>query len=164
MLSQVTEAVRPRDIIEEIWVRDVVDLTWDVLRLRSFKTQLLRSSAQTGIEKLLIPLVGSGEASNLAKGWYKREHAAQEKVHDLLENAGLNMAAVMAETLSKKLDDIERIERMLANSEARRNAVLREVDRHRAALADLLRAASERIEDAEFSDVSDGEKPGLAVT
>ena len=60
----------------------------------------------------------------------------------------------MAQTLSAKLDDIERIDRMLANAEARRHLVLREIDRHRAAVAARLRNATEAIEDAEYSEPS----------
>jgi butyrate kinase len=41
------------------------------------------------------------------------------------------MDAVMAQTLSISLDEIERIDRMIATAEVRRNAILREVDRHR---------------------------------
>jgi hypothetical protein len=48
------------------------------------------------------------------------------------------------------LDDIERIDRVIASAEARRNAVLREVDRHRSGLAQTLRSAMEEPEDAEF--------------
>jgi hypothetical protein len=41
------------------------------------------------------------------------------------------MDAVMAHALSLKLNDTERIDRMIATAEVRRNAILREVDRHR---------------------------------
>jgi hypothetical protein len=41
----------------------------------------------------------------------------------------------MAQTLSVKLDDIERINRMTALAEARRNAILREIDGHREILS-----------------------------
>jgi hypothetical protein len=44
------------------------------------------------------------------------------------------MDAVMAQALSLKLDDIERIDRMIATAEGRRNAILREVDRHRTSM------------------------------
>ena len=60
----------------------------------------------------------------------------------------------MAQTLSSKIDDIERIDRMLANAEARRNLVLREIDRHRATVAARLRDATEQIEDASFTEVA----------
>jgi hypothetical protein len=64
------------------------------------------------------------------------------------------MDSVMSQTLSKKMDDVERIDRMLASAEARRHIVLREVDRHRAAVAARLQTAAKDIEDAEFSEVS----------
>jgi hypothetical protein len=40
--------------------------------------------------------------------------------------ADLTMDVVMAHTLSTKLDDIERIDLMIAMTESRRNAILRE--------------------------------------
>ena len=42
---------------------------------------------------------------------------------------------------------------MIANAEARRHVVLREIDRHRAAVAARLRAAAETIEEGEFEEV-----------
>jgi hypothetical protein len=41
------------------------------------------------------------------------------------------MDSVMAQTLSLKLDVIQTIDRMIATAEARRNGILREIDRHR---------------------------------
>jgi hypothetical protein len=52
---------------------------------------------------------------------------------------------------------IERLDRMIASMEARRNAACHEADRHRANLGTLLRRAAEEVEDAEFSEV---EEPG----
>ena len=34
LAARITAAVAPANVIEEIWVRDVVDLVWDVVRLR----------------------------------------------------------------------------------------------------------------------------------
>ena len=62
-------------------------------------------------------------------------------------------------TLSAKLDDVERIDRMIANAEARRHVVLREIDRHRAAVAARLRAAAEAIEEGEFEEVPEPGAP-----
>ena len=56
----------------------------------------------------------------------------------------------MAQTLALKIDQIERIDRMTMTAKVRRNAVLREIDRHRASLAQALRRASKEIEDAQF--------------
>jgi hypothetical protein len=56
----------------------------------------------------------------------------------------------MAQTLSIKLDDIERIDRMIAIAEARRNAILREIDRHREVLSQNLRRAVQDVEDGQL--------------
>jgi hypothetical protein len=35
--------VKPKDFLEQIWIRDVVDLTWDSLRMGRVKATLLTS-------------------------------------------------------------------------------------------------------------------------
>ena len=56
----------------------------------------------------------------------------------------------MAQSLSIKLDDIERIDRMTALAEARRNAILREIDGHREILSQNLRRAVQNVEDGQL--------------
>ncbi|MGC2469782.1 MAG: hypothetical protein WA439_07890, partial [Pseudolabrys sp.] len=76
-----------------------------------------------------------------------------KKVKKLLASVGLTMDAVMARILAIKLEQIERIDRLMMSAEARRNAVLREVDRHRASVAQALRQAADNIEDTQFEEV-----------
>ena len=40
LLARISGTLKPADILEEIWVRDVVDLVWDAFRLRRFKAHL----------------------------------------------------------------------------------------------------------------------------
>ena len=76
-----------------------------------------------------------------------------KKVKKLLASVGLTMDAVMARILAIKLEQIERIDRLIMSAKARRNAVLREVDRHRASVAQALRQAADNIEDTQFEEV-----------
>jgi hypothetical protein len=64
------------------------------------------------------------------------------------------MDEVMAQTLAVVLPSVERFDRMLASAEARRDSALRELGRHREALAAALRRATENIEDAEFENIA----------
>jgi hypothetical protein len=150
LLARISGAVKPTDIFEEIWVGDIVDLVWEAVRLRRLKASLMTATAHKGLEQILKPLVGSLQEGGLAKAWAAREKKAIEWVNELLAAAGLTMDAVMAQTLSINLNDIERIERMIANAEARRNAILREVERHRATWGENLRRAAQQAEDIEF--------------
>src|SRR5271165_871038 len=43
----------PRDAIEEFLIRDVVDLTWEILRLRRAKAGILKSSMGAGVRDIL---------------------------------------------------------------------------------------------------------------
>jgi hypothetical protein len=150
LLARISGAVKPTDIFEEIWVGDIVDLVWEAVRLRRLKASLMTATAHKGLEQILKPLVGSLQEGGLAKAWAAREKKAIEWVNELLAAAGLTMDAVMAQTLSINLNDIERIQRMIANAEARRNAILREVERHRATWGENLRRAAQQAEDIEF--------------
>ena len=158
------KSVEPCDLLEELWVEDVVYLVWEARRLRRLKDHVLKSSARHGLRALLEPLmreVGntdpvralhgllvSGDA--LLEDWYANDEKARSKVDAKLKRAGLTMDDVLAQTLALKITEIEQIDRMITRAEARRNAALREVDRHRKALADQLKLA---VEEAEFEEV-----------
>jgi hypothetical protein len=44
--ARVQTSVRPKDIFEEIWVREVVDLVWWAQRLRRLRDNLLVAKTQ----------------------------------------------------------------------------------------------------------------------
>jgi hypothetical protein len=164
LLARVSGTVKPADILEEIWVRDVVDLVWDALRQRRLKAALLTASAYEGVNKVLLPIDGV-DAHGLSRRWAAGDVPALRRVDALLAAAGLTMDAVMAQALRVRLDEIERIDRQIMTAEARRNVALRELDRHRAAFAERLRraaqAAAHDVEDAEFEDVTPAAAPAL---
>jgi hypothetical protein len=123
-------------------VRDVVDLTWETLRLRRLKARLLTAVSWEGLKEVLAPLVGILEADGLSKDWAARDRQAVKKVDKLLASKRLSMDLAVARALTANIDSFERIDRMVMNAETRRNAVLRELERHRANLALALRRAS----------------------
>ena len=159
---RVVKAANPRDAIEEFLIRDVIDLTWEILRLRRIKSGILKASMNTGVSEILKGL-GHGPRSSLfyaqelGEKWAAGDKDARKEVEAALAKAGLTINEAMAKTLEKKLDSFERLDRMLASAEARRNNALREIDRHRDALSRGARRSIEEIEDAEFRDVETGE-------
>jgi hypothetical protein len=155
LLLKFSEAVKPSDFLEEIWVRDIVDLEWEILRLRRLKASLMCASAHKGLENFLLPFFDySSGAHSLAKKWAKRDPDAISEVCKWLITSGLTMDTVMAQTLSVIINDIERIDTMTMRTEMRRNAAVREIERHRFSLAERLRLEShnkvKQVEDAEF--------------
>jgi hypothetical protein len=154
---RIVRAAQPRDAIEEFLVRDVVDLTWEILRLRRVKAGIIRASAGDGV-RLVLAGVGHPyrEGDALSHSWVAGNKRARTKVEAILTKAGMTIDEVTAKTFLSKLDSFERLDRMLASLEARRNNALREIDRHRAALGGG-RQSIEEIEDADFRDVETGQ-------
>ena len=156
LLARISTAIKPADILEDIWVRDIVDLVWEILRLRRLKASLMAASAHKGLRTILYSLPSQESTSTLVDGWVAREPRRTEQVNRMLASAGLTIDAVMAETLRANIDEIDRIERMTANAEARRNSALREIELHRATFAHRLQRTIQQVEDGEYQEVEAG--------
>jgi hypothetical protein len=154
LLGRVSDVVKPADVLEEIWLDDVVELSWEVARLRRMKAEFLNSSAHRGLRKLLDGLLGWKESQDLTAQWAGKDPDAVKLVARSLAAAGMTMDTVMAQTLAASINEVERIDRLTAAAELRRNAVLREIADYRAVFAAHLRRATSDIEDAEFKVVS----------
>jgi hypothetical protein len=156
LLARVSGKVAPTDVLEEIWVRDVVDYTWEAFRWRRLKTRLITSTGHQGIEAVLKPTLPWQDvlsASASARDWASRDPDKMKEVRHELASANISMDDVWAHTVVANLSAIESLDRMTMHAEARRNAVLREVERHRTNFGKALRQASE-AEDAEFTVVN----------
>jgi len=160
--TRMRSSVAPADMIEEIWVHDVVDLTWEILRLRRLKARLMEGRASVGVGILLRRLVDDDlelatedqDRVRLVKGWTDRKASSVKRVDKLLAGAGFDRETVAAETLAASLSSIEPFDQMVIQGEGRRNAIIREIDHHRQAVARRLRDAVTEVEDVEFEDVT----------
>jgi hypothetical protein len=161
---QFLAAAKPRDFIEEMLARDAVDLSWEICRLRRLKAGLLRVACGDGVRSVaskLGPIAAEPwSLYDLAAKWMSGDKEARKRFDEILKKVGLGMEDVMAEALSSKIDTYERIDRMLASMEARRNNALREINRHREALGSTMREAIDEVEDAEFRNVETDEVSG----
>jgi hypothetical protein len=64
LFARISEAVKPADILEEIWICDIADLTWEVLRLRRLKAVLIDASS---IRRLGVRALESYETQTLSQ-------------------------------------------------------------------------------------------------
>jgi len=156
LAARIRAAVAPANIIEEIWARDVADLTWDVVRLRRLKAGLFTVGAGDGMTQILCGLEKHAITGQLrARDWAARKPAALVEVNTQLSAAGLDMGDVFTSTFAVRIDQFDRIERMLAAAEVRRAAALHAIDNRRA--AERARAAAEEAERAAVPPIEAGE-------
>jgi len=214
LLGRVCAAIKPVDIIDEMFIADVGSLEWDVLRWRRLKSSLIQTHAFNALKEFLCKdldydhyrkffeqalaeilqdnleeqseddvqmlahkcaqnerdavatvnqiLAGidldmdnilyrgkARKAKELAQDYTRRKPGAIKLIDQLLASAGSSIDALMAKALAEQLDNIERIDRLITIAETRRNTMLREIDRRRAALSEALRRQVQEVE-AEF--------------
>jgi hypothetical protein len=151
--TRFSATIKPKDFLEEMWTRDVVDLTWDILRMRRFKAGLLTSVMSEGMDRILRQLLDWEEARELSQAWSARDPEAIKTVEELLAARGLTMELAAARGFEARIHTFEQVDRMAMAVEARRNSALRELERHRASFAQALRQASDDVIEAEYQDV-----------
>ncbi|PVE22126.1 hypothetical protein DC522_22710 [Microvirga sp. KLBC 81] len=154
LLSKVTAAIRPTDVIEAMWVKDITDLTWEAQRLRRIKAGLLQASGQCALEMFLEGLPQPGlidgvqyDVHRLASGYMSGLKLAVTLVERVLAEHGSDADGMMALGLANRLSDFDMIERMIAGAEARRNRALSELDRRREAAARHSRLRATDVDD-----------------
>lgn len=182
VLSKMAEAVAPTDFVEWILLKDIVDLVWEAARARRAKAVRLALARRQAIENILHADRDPGMATmdylgeeisraayrvHLAIGDDENHSADDEDDDDLVDNRdrtfddalarlGLTEDAINDAAYLVSLDTIERLQRLIDNANARRDVILREIDRRRDALGRRMRealASSDEIVDAEFDNV-----------
>jgi hypothetical protein len=124
-------------------------LAWEVQRLRRLRAAILHSDQERALRALLVERVGlpRDEAERTAR-LYRAGHN-RKKVHALLKARGLDMDMVMGDAFQWKTHVIEKLDRILLSASARRDAVLREIERRRDSLAARVRRAIDIARQAE---------------
>ena len=148
LLERICATLQPRDSLEEIWIHDIVDLVWETFRLRRAKASLMTDAARRELERQLDTIHPG--AHQITIEWAAGGADAAVEVERLLASAGLSMDRIVARAMSNALHNMERLDRILVSVEGRRGPALRELDRHRAPLAQKLRCAIAQAEDTEL--------------
>ena len=150
LFARIAVALKPRDIIEWLWARDVVDAAWEGARLRRLRASLRTLGQRRGLKGLLReaglnPFPGpEGEvtAEDAAEAYDAGEPDYLVAVDAALAERGYLREAIEAQMLRGELSRLEMIDRMAAAADQRRDSVLREVERRRTAFAARLRSAT----------------------
>ncbi len=131
LLARICAAVKPTDVIDEMFVNDVVCLQWEILRLRRLKTSLMRAAGSEALKEFLSRVLeyklyaGDFEealaetllenlpedqtedfARDLAHRCALNESDAVEKVNRLLDAAELNLNNILDSAKTKKAEEI----------------------------------------------------------
>lgn len=163
--DSMVQQVKPIDVIEAIWVKDIIDLVWEAKRWRRMRNQILVQGRMNAVAELILPAfkranpvriegITGSSAEALAAGWATGNTSSIEQVDKYLQERNLRTEDVTAHAFLLSLPAIERIDRMISLTEQRRDALIRDIERKRASVAQRLRAAATEVLDVEQLETS----------
>ena len=134
--------LKPADVFEAMWAKEIVDLSWEALYLRQTRTQILIQAQLAAVQHLIKPVVAiqrqdgtespnGSSTGRLALGWITGAEYEQTQVTQLLQQRGLTPRSISAKALQLTLCDIERVDLMITSAHQRRDGLLHEFERKR---------------------------------
>src|SRR6516162_1434441 len=143
--------IKPRGILEQMYVHDINAIVWEILRLRRCKVVIINSAFRSALEDLLLRLLKQpgqldfqvrDEAQALAQSWFT-DQEAKKQVSETLSRFDLDESAIEGEAIRRSSSDLELLDRILVSLETRRNKALGCVAEYRASLAQQLRESAD---------------------
>jgi hypothetical protein len=144
--------IKPRGIVEQMYVADFAYIGWEILRLRHCKVAIINTAFKDALSDLVSDLVGQPSwgtpewVKTISLDWYTKPNARKE-VLKLLKKFNLDESVIEAKAIQNQLSNLETLDKMLTLLESRRNKALRSIADYRESFADQVRKASTRLID-----------------
>jgi hypothetical protein len=155
--------IRPETNIEWLWVLDLVELSWEILRYRCLKQRVIATYRETAIESILLRLDGVGmpadasetlrlQSKQNAAQWREDSYAAAE-IEGRLEQHGFDATGINAEVFIQAREQFAMFDHLLHAAQHRRIVLLREISVRRE-FAKRARVISEAMIEANMARVA----------
>jgi hypothetical protein len=136
------EETKPVGIIEEMYVEEIAEIIWQILRLKRCKAGVTNLAFHKASAEILNKLMDAGP--DVARDWISNPELAK-KVETGLAAYKLDAAVIIAEAIRNSSSKLELIEHLLASLETRRDKALVCVANYRGELGAMLRKAGHQL-------------------
>jgi hypothetical protein len=165
LFTAIVIAAKPTDAIDWLYVKSVVDLTWEHRRELAIKARIIKlmqkeivldllkttHEAPTSLESNVYRIFNATDEANR----WTVDPTARTEIDAKLAAKGYPASEVLARAYIKGASQIDAVDRRIASYEDRRMVALREIERRNEKLARQLEKASSEIIDAEFSEAAE---------
>ena len=134
------EDLRPKGMIEGMFVETVGRLYWDFITYSTLKTDFLSSTSTDGVERLLRAMLSEQDSAELFRRYRARDLEAVSQVQRLIDSLGIDRQQVAAQALAKNLTEVQKIEGLISAKEKGWQKALKNLEQHRELLARRFRA------------------------
>jgi hypothetical protein len=136
------EEIGPVGIIEQMYVDEIAEIVWEILRLKRCKAGVINLAFHDASKRLLGRLINAGP--DIARDWISYPDIAKEVEKGLAEYK-LDSSVVIAEATRAASNELELIQTLIVSSEKRRDTALVRIAHYRGELGAMLRGASDRV-------------------
>ena len=154
--AALTEEIKPRGIIERLYVSDVAATVWEILRLRRCKIAIVNTAFKNALSEIVYRLADEPEIDTPERDWvdvvvldWFSKPKARKEVLQLLKRFRLDEFAIEAEAIRSVFSELEVLDKMLTLLESRRNKALRSIADYRDGFAKQVREVSNRVIEAD---------------
>ena len=145
------QQVGPHDLIDEIYIRDVVDQTWEIHRLRQIRIGIMRNGQKQAVRQYVDLIVSSSMTSEQRDVVQDKMKTSLESALDCLQKFGVKLLDINARAFKNEDGALFNIDQNITRLEVRRNYTLREVERRKSAFAKQIIHVVKSIEDSSTS-------------
>jgi hypothetical protein len=127
------EEVEPHDLIDELYIRDVVDQTWEIQRLRKIRLGLMRNGQAQAVKQITdYDSSLSMDQRDLVRSKLK---SSLDSALECLQKLGIALSDINARAFKNESGMLFQTDQSIIRLEMRRNYTLREIERRKAAFA-----------------------------
>jgi hypothetical protein len=136
------QEIKPVGIIEEMYVEEFAEITWQILRLKRCKAGVSNLAFHPASASILNELMRTGP--DIARDWISKPEIAK-KVETGLGAYKLDGAVIIAKAIKDSAYQLELIENWLALAETRRDKMLLRIAQYRSELGAILRKTTHEV-------------------
>jgi hypothetical protein len=150
------DELKPRGLLERLYVADIAEKAWEIRRLQRVKTNLINSRLRAGVKELLEALIERTDELDyaqrnawiyqLTEQWFGDARDKKE-VLEVLERYRLDEFAIEATAVRSIASDIETLDRLMTSQETRLSRSVRWLADLRGGFGRQLHAKIERVID-----------------
>jgi hypothetical protein len=146
--------IKPRGPIEQMYFEDFVHLVWEIFRLRRCKVAVINLNIRSAFVKVVGDLwvFEDEDIEDVAVKWLV-DPDVKKQISKILAKYKLDESAIEAEAIRSSFEDLERLVRLLAVQELRRDKAFRLIAEYRFAFAEKLRLSSDRVINGPYSEL-----------
>jgi hypothetical protein len=131
LVREIHNAVEPKNIFDQMRVADIAHSAWEEGRYRKQRVALPHATRLKAAVVLLMPFTKNFEfkAAQTALDYLCGEPETRERARRIMRQFGITDAAINAQAAELHAQSIAALDRLIAQSQARRGTIVKEVER-----------------------------------